>query len=106
MIIITEIVIFPILKYLFQKINWNNLIVKMECSTVKYVTEFSYLCYLCYLLNNMVTYFYFIFYFLFLLFLVSVVIEINFEEDSNFQKLQLVMVQWYDYADVTAKKKR
>jgi hypothetical protein len=31
-------------------------------------------------------------------------LEIIFE-DSDSQNLQLVMVQWYDYADVTAKKK-
>ena len=32
-------------------------------------------------------------------------LEIIFEEDSNFQNLQLVMVQWYDCAEVTPKKK-
>ena len=32
-------------------------------------------------------------------------LEIIFEEDSEFQNLQLVMVQWYDYAEVAQKKR-
>ena len=32
-------------------------------------------------------------------------LEITFEDDNKFQNLQLVMVQWYDYADIAAKKK-
>jgi len=32
-------------------------------------------------------------------------LEITFGGDDKFQNLQLVMVQWYDYADIAAKKK-